>query len=60
MEISKAPGPNNIPGSSTNIVGKVVKDDIFNLFIHFHLGKLDVKRLNYGFITLLLKPLMLK
>jgi hypothetical protein len=36
-----------------------VIDDIFNLFIHFHLGKLDVKRLNYGFIMLLLKPLML-
>jgi hypothetical protein len=33
----------------------VVKDDVMNLFYHFHNGTLDLQGLNYGVITLLPK-----
>jgi hypothetical protein len=34
---------------------EIVKDDIMQLFLDFHEGKVDISRLNYGVITLLPK-----
>jgi hypothetical protein len=55
MEINKALGPDNIHVEFYQHCWEVVKHDIFNLFTHFNLGNMDVKRLNYGITTLLPK-----
>jgi hypothetical protein len=40
--------------SFIKLVG-TIEDDIMELFKDFHMGALDVKRINYGIITLLPK-----
>jgi hypothetical protein len=55
MALNKAPGPDNIPIEFYQHRWDLVKWDIMNLFHAFHVGCLDVSRLNYGIITLLPK-----
>ena len=55
MAPNRAPGPDNILAEFYQACWEIVKDDIMALFEHFHQGKLDVQRLNYGIITLLPK-----
>jgi hypothetical protein len=55
MDKNKAPGPDNIPIEFFQHCWGVVNHDIMRLFHHFHDGTLDIKRLNYGVITLLPK-----
>lgn len=55
MATNRAPGPDNIPTEFYQNCWEIVKDDIMNLFHHFHNGTLDVQCLNYGVISLLPK-----
>lgn len=55
MEKNKAAGPVGLPVDFFQNCWDLVKDDIMNLFHDFYQNKLDVKRLNYGIITLLPK-----
>jgi hypothetical protein len=55
MESNKAAGPDSIPAEFYQVCWDIVKEDIVNLFHDFHVGGLDVSRINYGIITLLPK-----
>jgi hypothetical protein len=55
MRVNRAPGPDNIPIEFYQHCWDIVKFDVVNLFIDFHNGSLDIQRINYGIITLLLK-----
>jgi len=55
MEKNKAAGPDKIPVEFYQSCWNIIKADILDLFNDFHNRKLDVKRLNYGVITLLPK-----
>ena len=55
MDTNRAPGPDNIPTEFYQHCWEVIKDDVMRLFYCFHVGSLDVQRLNYGIITLLPK-----
>jgi hypothetical protein len=55
MYVNKAPGPDNIPIEFFQHCWHLVKPEIMYLFECFYNGTLDVKRLNYGIITLLPK-----
>ena len=55
MEKNKAAGPDSIPIEFYQSCWDIIKHDIIVLFEDFHQGNLDVKRLNYGIITLLPK-----
>lgn len=55
MEHNKAAGPDKIPVEFYQTRWNIIKEDIMELFNDFHQGKLDVRRLNYGIITLLPK-----
>jgi hypothetical protein len=55
MEKNKADGPDSIPVEFYQVCWDIVKEDIVNLFHDFHVGHLEVSRLNYGIITLLPK-----
>jgi hypothetical protein len=55
MEKNKDAGPNSIPAEFYQVCWDIVKEDIVNLFHDFHVGHLDVSRINYGIITLLPK-----
>ena len=55
MEKNKAAGPDKIPIEFYQTCWEIIKQDIIELFAEFHNGSLDVKRLNYGVITLLPK-----
>jgi hypothetical protein len=55
MEKNKAAGQDKIPVEFYQPCWDVVKNDIIELFEDFHRGVLDVRRLNYGVITLLPK-----
>uniref|UniRef100_A0A453HLC8 Reverse transcriptase domain-containing protein n=1 Tax=Aegilops tauschii subsp. strangulata TaxID=200361 RepID=A0A453HLC8_AEGTS len=55
MKSNRAPGPDNIPAEFYQHCWDIVKEDIMRLFTAFHVGNLDVSRLNYGIITLLPK-----
>ena len=52
---NKATGPNKIPIEFYQTCWPVIKRDSLDLFDEFYKGDLDVKRLNYGVITLLPK-----
>jgi hypothetical protein len=55
MKVNTAPGPDNIPIEFFQHCWHSVKPKIMYMFHCFHNGNLDVKRLNYGVITLLPK-----
>jgi hypothetical protein len=53
MQANRAPGPDNIPVEFYQRCWDTAKNDIMQLFVHFHEGTLDAQCLNYGIITLL-------
>jgi hypothetical protein len=53
MERNKPAGPHGIPIELYQSCWVFIKDDIVQVFVDLYAGKLDVKRLNYGVITLL-------
>lgn len=55
MKRDSAPGPNGFSVTFFQQLWEVVKDDYFKMFEDFHRGYLDIKRLNYGVITLVPK-----
>jgi hypothetical protein len=55
MENNKVVGPDGIPIEFFQVCWAFIKSDITALFEDFHQGTLDIKRLNYGIITLLPK-----
>lgn len=55
MKVNRAPGPDNIPIEFFQCCWQLVKSEIMYMFHCFHNGTLDIKRLNYGVITLLPK-----
>jgi hypothetical protein len=55
MEKNKAAGPHGFPIEFYQVCREFIKDDFMDLFRDFSLGILDIKRLNYGIITLLPK-----
>lgn len=55
MEPTRASGPDNIPIEFFQACWEIVKMDMLHIFNSFYDGTLDVKRMNYGVITLLPK-----
>jgi hypothetical protein len=55
MERNKATGPDGFPVEFYQTCWEFVKEDVCELFDDFYGGSLDIKRLNYGIITLLPK-----
>lgn len=55
MEKNKAAGPDSIPIEFYQACWHIIKKDIVQLFSYFHHGRVDISRINYGIITLLLK-----
>jgi hypothetical protein len=55
MEKNKAVGPDGFPIEFYQHCWEVIKGDIIDMFHEFYAGSLDIKRLNYGIITLLPK-----
>jgi hypothetical protein len=55
MEKNKAAGPDSIPIKFYQACWQIIKKDIVQLFADFHQDKSDIRRINYGIITLLLK-----
>jgi hypothetical protein len=54
-EKNKAAGPDKIPIEFYQACWDIVKKDIIQLLADFHVGKVDISRINYGIITLLSK-----
>jgi hypothetical protein len=55
MKIESAPGPNGFIVTFFKRLWKVIKDDIMKMVLDFNKDVLDLKRLNYGVITLIPK-----
>lgn len=55
MRVNTAPGPNGFPVAFYKKFWNLVGPQFFNLVHDFTLGKIDVKRLNYGVLALLPK-----
>jgi hypothetical protein len=55
MEKNKAVGPDRFPIEFYQHCWEVIKGDIIDMFHEFYAASLDIKRLNYGIITLLPK-----
>jgi hypothetical protein len=55
MKENSAPGPNGYGVIFFKKFWEVIKDDLGAMFSDLYFGKLDVKRLNYGVITLVPK-----
>lgn len=55
MKTNSAPGPNGFGVIFFRKYWEIIKGDIYSMFKDFHLGRLDIKRLNYGVITLIPK-----
>jgi hypothetical protein len=55
METNTAPGPNGFGVSFFKNSWETIKADILAIFKDFHAEKLDIKRLNFGVITLVPK-----
>lgn len=52
MNSNSTPGPNSFGVSFFKTFWEVIKDDILALFKDFHAEHLDIKRMNFGVITL--------
>jgi hypothetical protein len=52
---NKAAGLDGLPMEFFQVCWIVIKSDMLELFEDFYLGNLDIKRINYGIITLLPK-----
>lgn len=55
MDGEKSPGPDGFHVCFFQKFWEVLKDDIMLLFEEFYVGQLDIERLNYTYIVLLLK-----
>jgi hypothetical protein len=55
MEKNKACGPDGFPIEFYQTCWLFIKEDMLELFIEFHSDSLDIKRLNFGIITLIPK-----
>jgi hypothetical protein len=55
MERNKAAGPDGIPIEFYQHYWDIIKGDMLEMFHDFHRGSLDIRRLNYGVITLIPK-----
>jgi hypothetical protein len=55
MEHNKAPGPDGFPAEFYQNFWEFVKSDLLELFTFFHVGQLELFRLNFGEIILLSK-----
>lgn len=55
MKINSAPGPNGFGVVFFQKFWDLIKDDMGKMFRDFEKGQLDIKRLNYGVITLVPK-----
>ena len=55
MEHNRAPGPDGFPIEFFQKFWDLVSPNLFSLFQDFHRGSLDIKRFNYGIITLIPK-----
>jgi hypothetical protein len=55
MDKNKAAGPDGLPVEFFQVCWTIIKSDMLELFEDFYLGNLDIKRINYGIITLLPK-----
>jgi hypothetical protein len=55
MEKNKAADPDRLPIEFFQHCWEVIKSDMLALFNEFYLGNLDIRRINYGIITLLPK-----
>jgi hypothetical protein len=55
MENNKAAGPDGIPAEFYKVCWDIIKLDIMAAFNDFHRHKIDLKRINYGIITLIPK-----
>lgn len=53
MDKNNAHGPDNIPDEFIQCCWDIVHADIMKMFHAFHAGTMDVRRLNYGIITLI-------
>lgn len=55
MKTNLAPGPNGFTVTFFQKFWDTIQGELLNMFQDFWEGKLDIKRLNYGVITLVLK-----
>jgi len=55
MEKNTAPGPDHIPVEFFQICWEIIKGEIMELFEEFSNNNMDIGRLNYGTITLILR-----
>jgi hypothetical protein len=55
MEKNKAAGPDGLLVEFFQSCWDIIKEDVVDLFSDFHRGVLDVRKINYGIITLIPK-----
>jgi hypothetical protein len=55
MDKNKAADPDGLPMEFFQVSWPIIKEGIIELFADFYLGRMDIKRINYGIITLLSK-----
>jgi len=55
MKVNSAPGPNGFSPIFFQKFWETIRGEIMDMFQDFWLGKLDIKRLNFGVITLVPK-----
>lgn len=55
MKQDAAPGPNGFGATFLQKFWEVIKSRYYYMFLDFHKGELDIKRLNYGVITMVPK-----
>jgi exonuclease III len=55
LKHNSAPGPDGIPAEFFQDFWEIIHNDLWNLFKDFYNGALDIKRLNFGLVTLIPK-----
>jgi hypothetical protein len=55
LKHNSAPGPDGIPAEFFQDFWEIIHNDLWNLFKDFYDGVLDIKRLNFGLVTLIPK-----
>jgi hypothetical protein len=55
MDKNKAAGTDGLLIEFFQVSWPIIKEGIIELFADFYLGRMDIKRINYGIITLLSK-----